>query len=166
MPRYKLIVEYDGTPFAGWQIQTNGLSVQQVVEEAIGRFSSEVVRIHCAGRTNSGVHATHQVIHVDLAKEWPVDTVRNATNAYLKRVPVSVLQVQMVPAGFNARLSAIKRHYVYRILNRRAPPALDANRVWTTSSRRNSMRPSCVKRHGLSSGNTTSRLSSRRRMPG
>ena len=130
MPRYKLIVEYDGTPFAGWQIQTNGLSVQQVVEEAIGRFSSEVVRIHCAGRTDSGVHATHQVIHVDLAKEWPVDTVRNATNAYLKRVPVSVLQVQMVPAGFNARLSAIKRHYVYRILNRRAPPALDANRVW------------------------------------
>ena len=98
MPRYKLIVEYDGTPFAGWQIQTNGLSVQQVVEEAIGRFSSEIVRIHCAGRTDSGVHATHQVIHVDLAKEWPVDTVRNATNAYLKRVPVSVLQVQMVPA--------------------------------------------------------------------
>ena len=130
MPRYKLVVEYDGTPFAGWQHQTNGLSVQQAVEEAIGRFSGEAVRIHCAGRTDSGVHATHQVVHVDLAKEWPADTVRNATNAYLKPFPLSVLQAQMVPRRFNARLSAIKRHYVYRILNRRAPPALDANRVW------------------------------------
>jgi tRNA pseudouridine38-40 synthase len=130
MPRYKLVVEYDGTPFSGWQVQTNGLSVQQVVEEAIARFAGETVRIHCAGRTDSGVHATHQVIHVDLAKDWPTETVRNATNAYLKAVPVAVLHVQVVSESFSARVSAVKRHYVYRILNRRAPPALETNRVW------------------------------------
>jgi tRNA pseudouridine38-40 synthase len=130
MPRYKLVVEYDGTPFNGWQYQTNGLSVQQVIEEAIERFSGEKVRIHCAGRTDAGVHATSQVAHVDLTKDWRADTVRDATNAYLKALPVSVLAAQAVPDGFHARLSAIKRHYVYRILNRRAPPALEANRVW------------------------------------
>ena len=130
MPRYKLVVEYDGTPFTGWQIQANGLSVQQVVEEAVARFAGETIRVHCAGRTDSGVHATHQVIHLDLAKDWPADTVRNATNAHLKKVPVSVLSVQVVPESFNARISATKRHYVYRILNRRAPPALELNRVW------------------------------------
>ncbi|MET0532553.1 MAG: tRNA pseudouridine(38-40) synthase TruA [Microvirga sp.] len=130
MPRYKLVVEYDGTPFTGWQHQTNGLSVQQAVEDAIARFAGERVRIHCAGRTDSGVHATHQVVHVDLAKEWRPDTVRDAANAHLKPKPVAIISAQMVPDTFNARISAIKRHYVYRILNRRAPPTLDATRVW------------------------------------
>jgi tRNA pseudouridine38-40 synthase len=130
MPRYKLVVEYDGTPFSGWQHQANGPSVQQAVEEAIGRFVGERARVHCAGRTDAGVHATHQVIHVDLAKAWPSDTVRNATNAYLKTVPVSILSAEQVAEGFHARLSAVKRHYTYRVLNRRAPPALDAHRVW------------------------------------
>ena len=130
MPRYKLVVEYDGTPFTGWQIQANGLSVQQVVEEAIARFSGERVRIHCAGRTDSGVHATHQVVHVDLTKDWPAETVRNATNAHMKSLPVAVLTAHPVAESFNARLSAVKRHYVYRILNRRAPAALELNRVW------------------------------------
>jgi tRNA pseudouridine38-40 synthase len=130
MPRYKLVVEYDGTPFTGWQHQRNGLSVQQAVEEAIARFAGKAVRIHCAGRTDSGVHATHQVIHVDLEKEWRPDTVRDATNAHLKPDPIAILSAEVVPETFNARLSAIKRHYVYRILNRRAPPALDATRVW------------------------------------
>jgi tRNA pseudouridine38-40 synthase len=119
MPRYKLVVEYDGTPFTGWQHQTNGLSVQQAVEDAIARFTGSAVRIHCAGRTDSGVHATHQVVHVDLEKD-----------SHLRPAPVAVLSAQIVPETFNARLSAIKRHYVYRILNRRAPAALDANRVW------------------------------------
>jgi tRNA pseudouridine38-40 synthase len=130
MPRYKLVVEYDGTPFTGWQHQTNGLSVQQAVEEAIARFAGEKVRIHCAGRTDSGVHATFQVVHVDLAKEWRPDTVRDATNAHLKPAPVAILSAEPVPETFSARLSAFKRHYLYRILNRRAPAALEANRVW------------------------------------
>jgi len=130
MPRYKLVVEYDGTPFTGWQHQTNGLSVQQTVEDAIERFAGEKVRIHCAGRTDSGVHATHQVVHVDLSRDWRTDTVRDATNAHLRPAPVAISSAERVPETFNARLSAIKRHYLYRILNRRAPPALEINRVW------------------------------------
>ncbi|MBM6596213.1 tRNA pseudouridine(38-40) synthase TruA [Microvirga pudoricolor] len=130
MARYKLIVEYDGTPYTGWQHQTNGRSVQEAVERAIGRFAGHAVRIHCAGRTDSGVHATHQVVHVDLEKDWRSDTVRDATNAHLKPEPVSILAAEIVPEAFNARISAVKRHYVYRILNRRAPAALEQNRVW------------------------------------
>lgn len=130
MPRYKLVVEYDGTPFAGWQLQASNRSVQQAVEEAIARFCGHDVRVHCAGRTDSGVHATHQVVHVDLNGEWRPDTVRDATNAHLKPNPVAILSAQVVPDTFSARLSATRRHYLYRILNRRAPPGLEVNRVW------------------------------------
>jgi tRNA pseudouridine38-40 synthase len=130
MPRYKLVIEYDGTPFAGWQRQTNGCSVQQAVEEAIERFSGQSVRIQCAGRTDAGVHATHQVAHVDLTRNWRADTVRDATNAHLRPEPVAIVSAEVAPDGFNARTSAVKRHYLYRILNRRAPPALEVNRVW------------------------------------
>src|SRR5215212_6761806 len=130
MPRYKLIIEYDGTPFAGWQRQANGRSVQQVIEEAIEGFVGGPVRIQTAGRTDAGVHATHQVAHVDIDREWPTDTVRDATNAHLKPEPVAILQAEIVPDSFNARTWAQKRHYLYRILNRRAPPGLDVNRVW------------------------------------
>jgi tRNA pseudouridine38-40 synthase len=130
MPRYKLVIEYDGTPFVGWQRQINGRSVQQVVEEAIEGFSGHAVRIHCAGRTDAGVHATHQVAHVDLEKEWRTDTVRDAANAHLKPEPVSILEAGIVPEDFHARTSARERHYRYRILNRRTPPSLDVNRVW------------------------------------
>jgi tRNA pseudouridine38-40 synthase len=130
MPRYKLVIEYDGTPFVGWQRQINGNSVQQTVEEAIEGFSGHAVRIHCAGRTDAGVHATHQVAHVDLDKEWRTDTVRDATNAHLKPEPVSVLSTELVPDSFHARTSARRRSYRYRILNRRTPPSLDVNRVW------------------------------------
>jgi tRNA pseudouridine38-40 synthase len=130
MPRYKLVVEYDGTPFTGWQSQANGLSVQQAVETAIARFAGQAVRLHCAGRTDSGVHATHQVVHFDLEREWRPDTVRDATNAHLKRRPIAVLSAEIVPDTFSARMSAVKRHYLYRILNRRPPPGLEVNRVW------------------------------------
>jgi len=130
MPRYKLIIEYDGTPFAGWQRQANGRSVQQAIEEAIEGFAGRPVRIQTAGRTDAGVHATHQVAHVEVDREWPTDTVRDATNAHLKPEPVAILQAEVVPDTFNARTSAQKRHYLYRILNRRAPPGLDVNRVW------------------------------------
>ena len=130
MPRYKLVVEYDGTPFVGWQRQSNGRSVQQAIEEAVAGFAGHAVRIQTAGRTDAGVHATHQVAHVDLAKEWPTDTVRDATNAHLKPEPVSILHAEIVPDTFNARMSARRRHYLYRILNRRAPATVDLNRVW------------------------------------
>src|SRR4051812_21063348 len=125
MPRYKLVIEYDGTPFAGWQFQTNGRSVQQAVEEAITAFCGRAVRVQCAGRTDAGVHATHQVAHVDLDKAWSADTVRSATNAHLRPEPVAVVGAEAVPDGFNGRTSAGKRHYLYPLLNRRPPPALE-----------------------------------------
>ncbi|HEX8666539.1 MAG TPA: tRNA pseudouridine(38-40) synthase TruA [Beijerinckiaceae bacterium] len=130
MPRYKLVIEYDGTPFAGWQRQRNGRSVQEVVEEAMERFSGHPVRVACAGRTDAGVHATHQVAHADLAKDWPADTVRDAANAHLRPEPVAVVSAEIAPDGFDARRSAKGRRYLYRIVNRRARPALDATRVW------------------------------------
>ncbi|WP_375459647.1 tRNA pseudouridine(38-40) synthase TruA [uncultured Enterovirga sp.] len=130
MPRYRLVVEYDGTPFSGWQHQENGPSVQAALETAIARFAGETVRVHCAGRTDAGVHATHQVVHLDLAKAWPAETVRDATNAYLKPDPVAVVSAETAPDGFHARFSATRRHYRYVILNRRAQPALARKRVW------------------------------------
>jgi tRNA pseudouridine38-40 synthase len=130
MPRYKLVIEYDGTPFAGWQLQANARSVQQAIEEAIARFCGHAVRIQCAGRTDAGVHATHQVAHVDLDKPRPVETIRSATNAHLRPAPVVVLAAEPVPDDFNARTSAVNRHYLYRILNRRSPTALERDRVW------------------------------------
>jgi tRNA pseudouridine38-40 synthase len=130
MGRYKLVVEYDGTPFAGWQRQENGRSVQQAMEEAVARFCGHPVRVQCAGRTDAGVHAAGQVVHLDLSRPWRPDQVRDATNAHLRPEPVAVLSVEPVPDDFNARGSAVRRHYLYRILNRRAPPALDLRRVW------------------------------------
>jgi tRNA pseudouridine38-40 synthase len=130
MPRYKLVVEYDGTRYVGWQRQLNGRSVQQAIEEAIEGFAGHPVRIQTAGRTDAGVHATHQVAHVDFDKEWRTDTVRDATNAHLKPEPVSILGAEIVPDTFDARRSARRRHYLYRILNRRAPAALALDRVW------------------------------------
>ena len=130
MARFKLIIEYDGTEFVGWQHQKNGLSVQEVLEDAVFAFSGQRSRIQAAGRTDAGVHATHQVGHVDLFGEWRTDTVRDAMNAHLKRKAVSILEVSQVSDLFNARISARKRHYLYRIINRRAPLTLDVNRAW------------------------------------
>ncbi|KMO38041.1 tRNA pseudouridine(38-40) synthase TruA [Methylobacterium aquaticum] len=130
MPRYKLVVEYDGTAFAGWQRQAADRSVQQALEEAIARFTGGPVRVHCAGRTDAGVHATHQVVHLDLDTPWRTDTVRDAANAHLRPEPVAVISAAAVSPDFDARHSAIKRHYRYRILNRRSPPALTRGFVW------------------------------------
>jgi tRNA pseudouridine38-40 synthase len=130
MPRYKLVVEYDGTPFFGWQFQADGPTVQLSIETAIERFCGEKVRIQGAGRTDTGVHATHQVAHVDLERDWPADTVRDALNAHLKPDPVAIVSAERVDAGFNARTSARKRHYLYRIVNRRAPLTLDRDHAW------------------------------------
>ena len=130
MPRYKLTIEYDGTPFAGWQMQATGPSVQVALAEAIYAFSAEHFIPRGAGRTDSGVHAMGQVAHIDLAKDWPPDTVRDAVNHHLKPAPVAVLACEKAADDFDARFSARARHYLYRIVNRRAPLALDHNRAW------------------------------------
>lgn len=130
MTRWRGTVEYDGRPFVGWQRQENGPSVQAAVENAITKFCGETATVFAAGRTDSGVHATGQVIHFDLAKETTADTVRDALNFHLKPYPVVLLEVEAADDDFHARFSASARHYLYRILNRRAPPALDAGRVW------------------------------------
>jgi len=136
MPRYKLIIEYDGRPFVGWQRQANGMSVQQALEEAATLINGGAfVRINGAGRTDAGVHAEGQVAHIDLPKEWRTDSIRDAMNARLRPHPVAVLAAEAVPDDFDARFSAVKRHYIYRISNRRAPPALDAGLVWHVARR-------------------------------
>jgi|SRR5579871_1504959 tRNA pseudouridine38-40 synthase len=130
MSRHKLTLEYDGTPFVGWQAQDNGISVQAVLADAVAAFSGERVAVQGAGRTDAGVHALGQVAHVDLAKDWDDETVRDAINFHLRPHPVAVLAAERVAAGFDARFSAIKRHYRYRIINRRADLALDRHRAW------------------------------------
>jgi tRNA pseudouridine38-40 synthase len=130
MPRYKLVIEYDGAPFVGWQVQDNGLSVQGVLTAAIAAFCGERVAVQGAGRTDAGVHATGQVAHVDLAKAWDTDTVRDAVNAHLRPHPVAVRSAETMAADFDARFSATRRHYRYRIVNRRADLALDRLRAW------------------------------------
>jgi len=130
MPRYRLTVEYDGRGYAGWQRQENGRSIQASLEEAVYRLSGERVTITGAGRTDAGVHARGQVAHFDLIREFPADTVRDGLNAHLRPEPVAVIDAQIASPEFHARFSAKSRSYEYRILCRRAPPALDAGRVW------------------------------------
>lgn len=130
MPRYKLTIEYDGAPFVGWQRQDNGPSVQAALEEAAFAFCGERVTMHGAGRTDTGVHAAGQVAHVDFEREHAAGTVQAAINFHLKPQPIVVTEAAVVPADFHARFSATARRYRYRILNRRAPPALDRGRVW------------------------------------
>src|SRR5499433_1340094 len=125
MPRYKLTIEYDGTPFVGWQVQDNGVSVQGVLAEAVLAFAGERTAVGGAGRTDAGVHALGQVAHVDLAKDWPPDTVRDALNAHVAPERVAVLAAERVADDFDARFSAVKRHYLYRLSERRAPLTLD-----------------------------------------
>jgi tRNA pseudouridine38-40 synthase len=130
MPRYKLTIEYDGRPFVGWQIQDNGPSVQGVLAQALAAFCGEKVSVQGAGRTDAGVHALGQVGHVDLAKNWDDDTVRDALNAHLRPHPIAILKAERVDGSFDARFSAVRRHYLYRIVNRRADLALERGRAW------------------------------------
>jgi len=132
MPRYRLRIEYDGTPYVGWQRQDNGPSVQGAVEAAILSLTGETVSIRGAGRTDSGVHAMGQVAHADLARSWKDHTLRNALNAHLGMAGerVAILDAAEVADDFDARFSAKKRHYLYRIISRKAPLALEANRAW------------------------------------
>lgn len=132
MPRFRMVVEYDGTAYVGWQRQENGHSVQSAIEKAILKLTGETVSIRGAGRTDSGVHARGQVIHADLSREWLPHKLRNAVNAHLMMADeaVSIVEVMAVDDTFDARFSALKRHYLYRILNRPAPLALEKNRAW------------------------------------
>jgi tRNA pseudouridine38-40 synthase len=125
-------VEYDGTPYVGWQRQKNGHSVQTALQNAVLSLTGETVVIRGAGRTDSGVHARGQVTHLDLSRDWQPDKLRNAVNAYLMTAgeKVSVIEVLSVDDAFDARFSAIRRHYLYRILNRPSPLALEAKRAW------------------------------------
>ena len=130
MPRYRLLMEYDGRPYHGFQAQGALPSVQASLERAVAGFCGEQIRVHAAGRTDTGVHATGQVVHIDLAKDWPAETVRNALNAHLVPDPISIVEAAVAPEGWHARFSAKERRYLYRILNRLSPPALDQGRVW------------------------------------
>lgn len=130
MTRWRVRIEYDGGPYVGWQRQKNGPSVQQSLEEAVFRFCGEYTRVYGAGRTDAGVHALGQVAHIDIEKETTADTVRDAINAHLGDEPISIVDAVAAADGFHARISACERVYLYRILNRRPPPAIDQGRVW------------------------------------
>ncbi len=130
MTRWRLTIEFDGAPFMGWQRQDHGPSVQQALEEAIHRMTGELIAVHAAGRTDAGVHALAMAAHVDIAKSLTEHRLREGINALVRPNPISVTAVQPVDGNGHARFSCIGRKYLYRILNRRAPPALDLGRVW------------------------------------
>ena len=135
MPRYKIIVEYDGAPFAGWQYQENSPSVQRAIMTAIEAFSGEKVMVQGAGRTDAGVHALGQVAHFDLSSVRETDTIRDALNAHLRPHPIAILSAEKVAPDFDARRSALRRHYLYRIANRRPDLAIDRGRAWRVPRR-------------------------------
>ncbi len=137
MPRFKLTIEYDGTPFAGWQWQEGAPTVQRTLAEAIAALCGHAVKVAGAGRTDAGVHALAQVAHVDLEKDWRVDRVRDGVNAHLRPHPIAVLSAEKVADDFDARFSARKRHYLYRIANRRPDLALERTRAWRVPRRLN-----------------------------
>ncbi|UUX51980.1 tRNA pseudouridine(38-40) synthase TruA [Nisaea acidiphila] len=131
MPRFRITVEYAGGDFVGWQRQANGPSIQQSLEEAVEKLSGERVEVVGAGRTDAGVHAMAQVAHFDLESDrFDANTVMKALNFHVKPDPIAIRHAEEADGDFHARFSATKRSYLYRILNRRAPAALDAGRVW------------------------------------
>ena len=130
MPRYRLTLEYDGTPFAGWQRQKHEISVQQVLEEAASHLSDEKVVAAAAGRTDAGVHALGMVAHLDLTRAYAPEKVADALNYHLKPWPVAVLEAAQVNDAFHARFSCVQRQYVYRFIERRVPLVFEAKRLW------------------------------------
>ena len=128
--RYKLVIEYDGRPFVGWQRQANGTGVQQVLEDAIRAFTGEEVTVFAAGRTDAGVHALGQVAHVDIARPLTPHQIQGALNHHVKPWPVAVLSVEPVDEDFHARFSCRRRAYLYRIRDRRAPLTFEKGLVW------------------------------------
>ena len=130
MPRYRLDLEYDGGPYKGFQAQADLPTVQGSIERAVLAFCGEALRLQAAGRTDTGVHALGQVIHIDLQREWKPEVVRDAINAHLIPEPIAIVAASLAPEDFHARFSARGRRYLYRIVNRTAPPTLEKNRVW------------------------------------
>ncbi len=130
MPRYRLDLEYDGGPYKGFQAQGELPTVQASIERAVKGFTGETLRLHAAGRTDTGVHALHQVVHIDLSRDWRPEVVRDALNAHLVPEPIAITAASLAPEGFHARFSAKRRRYLYRIVNRMAPPSLQKGRVW------------------------------------
>ena len=135
MPRFAFLIEYDGAPFAGWQRQVNGPSVQGAIEAALARLQPGEHLLAAAGRTDTGVHGTGQVAHIDLDRDWDPFRLLEALNAHLRPAPVAIRAARRVADDFHARFSALERRYLYRILNRRAPPVLERGRVWHVKSR-------------------------------
>jgi tRNA pseudouridine38-40 synthase len=130
MPRFKLTIEYDGSGFSGWQRQENGASIQQAIEDAFFALTAQRLTVNGAGRTDAGVHAIGQVAHVDIARAWDGWRLREAVNAHLREHRIAVLLAEPVAENFDARHSAVSRHYLYRLINRRAPPTFDRGRAW------------------------------------
>jgi tRNA pseudouridine38-40 synthase len=130
MTRWRLTIEFDGGPFMGWQRQDHGPSVQETLEQALFRMTGEMVTLHAAGRTDAGVHALAMTTHVDVVKQLTEHRLREGVNALVRPAPVSVTAVSKVADDWHARFTCIGRRYLYRILNRRAPPALDKGKVW------------------------------------
>lgn len=130
MARYKLIIEYDGTDFVGWQRQDNGLSIQAVLEDAAKAFCGEEVVVHSAGRTDAGVHALAMTAHIEIVKQTTAAKVRDAINQHMRPHPIAILAAEAAADDFHARFSCKRRAYEYRIISRRAPLALEAGRAW------------------------------------
>ena len=130
MTRWRLTIEYDGGPFMGWQRQDHGPSVQQALEEALAKMTGELPAVHAAGRTDAGVHALAMSAHADIEKSLTEHHLREGVNALVRPHPISVLSVEKVADDWHARFSCVGRRYLYRILNRRAPPALERDKIW------------------------------------
>ena len=130
MQRYKITIEYNGQLFVGWQRQAIGTSIQEVIEHALLKMSGSQITLFGAGRTDAGVHATHQTAHFDIRKDFPEDEIIGALNHYIKPNLISILSVEKVDKDFHARFSAVSRSYVYKIINRKAPLALELHKAW------------------------------------
>jgi len=128
--KYKLLIEYDGTDYCGWQRQNQPNSIQGIIEHAIKKFCGNIVTVQGAGRTDSGVHASGQVAHINLAREYDTKRIGKAINFYLKDEKISILEVIKVEEGFDARFSALKRYYRYKIINRNSPLTYDLNKYF------------------------------------
>ena len=137
MNKFKIIVEYDGSNFVGWQKQENGKSIQESIEKALLKLTGEKVTLFGAGRTDAGVHALGQVAHFEIQKKFNIDNIRDGLNQYLRSLPISILETEQVENTFHARFSANERIYEYIITNRRAPLTLDINKSWAVYKKLN-----------------------------
>jgi len=130
MTKFKIVIEYEGTNYVGWQKQKNGISIQELIENAIFKLSGEKTSLFGAGRTDSGVHALGQVAHFELIKKFSLENIRDGLNQHLRPHTIAILEAQKVDDDFHARFSANSREYKYLIINRRAPLTIEKNKAW------------------------------------